>query len=71
MEDSYAPETPSNKASSGSCTNELTRLNSGASSLTVANFNDTMLPSGNTTTVIVPFFRFCRRVYLCICLEIL
>ncbi|OIS96350.1 PREDICTED: uncharacterized protein LOC109235653 isoform X2 [Nicotiana attenuata] len=35
MEDSYRPET---------------QLNCGAS-LTVANFNDTMLPSGNTTTV--------------------
>ncbi|XP_009790065.1 cold-regulated protein 28 [Nicotiana sylvestris] len=45
MEDSYRPETPP-----GSCTNELTRLNSSASSLTFANSNDTLLPSGNATT---------------------
>lgn len=48
MEDSYRKEIPA--SSSESCANELTRSNSGASSLSVANFKNTSLQSGNATT---------------------
>lgn len=54
MEESYRKETPA--SSSESCANELTRSNSGASSSSVANSKDTLLKSGNATTVIVSFF---------------
>ncbi|KAJ8530072.1 hypothetical protein K7X08_036907 [Anisodus acutangulus] len=44
MEESYRSSSPE------SCTNELTRSNSGASSLSVANSKDTLLHSGYATT---------------------
>lgn len=68
MEDSYRKEIPA--SSSESCANELTRSNSGASSLSVANFKNTSLQSGNATTVIVYFFAisyWLNLVYLLVC----
>ncbi|KAJ8533648.1 hypothetical protein K7X08_006972 [Anisodus acutangulus] len=49
MENSYRRNSPSPLAPE-SCTAELARSNSGKSSLTVENFNDDLLQSGNATT---------------------
>ncbi|XP_004230779.1 cold-regulated protein 28 [Solanum lycopersicum] len=49
MEESYRKERPASSSSSESCANELTRLNSGELSSSVADFKDTLLQSENAT----------------------
>lgn len=55
MEESYRKERPAS-SSSESCANELTRLNSGELSSSVADFKDTLLQSENVTKVLHIYF---------------